>query len=72
MYSCTIYLLIHSYQQQISTQWLLINTQQKLQDFFVMYSMKYISSLSCNSVTTQNFIVLSYLHHPKAQILLCR
>ena len=33
---------------------------------------EYISSLSCNSVTTQNFIVLSYLHHPKAQILLCR
>ena len=32
----------------------------------------YISSLSCNSVTTQNFIVLSYLHHRKAQILLCR
>ena len=35
-------------------------------------NLRTISSLSCNSVTTQNFIVLSYLHHPKAQILLCR
>ena len=30
-------------------------------------------SLVCYKIDiTQNFIVLSYIHHPKAQILLCR
>ena len=38
---------------------------------FIHTVQKHFVALMQYSVTTQNFIVLSYLHHPKAQILLC-